>query len=504
MVVYTFLTEGPEITITFESAEGIEAGKTKIKRLNVELGVVQSVELSKDLDKVVVVAQLERFAIPLLRDDTQFWVMRARVGPGGVSGLGTILSGGYIQLSPGVGKEGARKFIGLENPPVTPVGTPGLNLELYSERAGSVSAGDPILYQGYRVGLIEEVRFDPESGRIVYRAFIDEPYENLVTANTRFWNSSGVSINASAAGVDVNIGSLQTLLIGGVEFDLPENETPGRQAQDGDTFQLFASRDSISTVEYRAYFDAVVSFSQSLSGLLPGAPVEYRGIRVGTVQRIMLDEFFSEDEEPGSPIPVLIRFEPARLGLPDTQESADGLAANVKSNVSRGLRATLQTGNLLTGNLLVNFDYYEDIPAATVDQFAGYTELPTLAGGIERIEMQVNQLLTKLNRLPLEPVVEELDSVLKSLRRTLDGLPPEEGEATAASLSVTLRELNATLDSFSPDSEQGERLQRSLAELSIALRSLEDLARQLSDQPSSIIFSPPVEEDPVPEAGVSR
>ena len=109
MVIHTLRSQGPEVTIVFYSGEGIEADKTKIKVRAVEVGLVESVGLAEDLESVVVTARLAKVATPLLREDTQFWVVRPRVGPGGISGLGTLLSGAYIQLAPGAGEEGRRE-----------------------------------------------------------------------------------------------------------------------------------------------------------------------------------------------------------------------------------------------------------------------------------------------------------------------------------------------------------------------------------------------------------
>lgn len=486
MVVYNFMTEGPEITIEFPNAEGIEAGKTKIKSLNVELGVVQGVELTEDMNAVRVTAKLERFAIPLLKEDTQFWVVRPRVGPGGVSGLGTILSGGYIQLSDGVGEAGRREFTGLDRPPVTPAGTPGLKLQLISTGVGDVSAGDPIVYRGFPVGQVEKREFDPSTSEIRYDVFIKEPYKELVTANTRFWNASGISLTASAQGLELDVGSLQSVLQGGVAFDLPEGKEAGAPAGNGDVYALLPSRDDVNKKVYEHYLDVVVAFEQSVSGLTPGAPVEYRGIQIGTVQRLMIAELMGQDisqrgdtdQTYGEPIPVLVRIEPGRLGLPDSQEVVDLFRTDIEAGVGYGLRATLKTGNLLTGQLLIAFNYFPNAEPAKVTEFYGYQQLPTLSGGIARIEQQVVDLLNKLNDLPVEQVVDDIDELIV--------------------------ELNATLDSVSPDSQTGEQLNRSLSELNRTLRSIEELSRKLSDKPNAIIFSPPVEEDPVPGIGTEE
>ena len=118
MVVHTWMTEGPDITITFKTAEGLVAGKTKVKYRDVDMGLVEEVRLSDDLEKVVAKVKLERQALPMLRDDTRFWVVTARIGMGQISGLGTLLSGAYIELSPGTGKpKGTRDFIATEQTP---------------------------------------------------------------------------------------------------------------------------------------------------------------------------------------------------------------------------------------------------------------------------------------------------------------------------------------------------------------------------------------------------
>lgn len=227
MVIYTIQGRGPEITIVLSTAEGIVEGKTKIKLRDVEIGMVGSVELGEDGQSVIVMASLEKTSEDLLREDTEFWVVRPRIGKGGISGLGTLLSGGYIQIAPGEGAEGRRHFVGLEDPPLTPAGTPGLRVTLTAEKAGSVSAGDPVLFKGYVVGRVETEAFDIEKNLMSYGVFIEASYDALLTTADRFWDVSGVSFRAGAAGIQVDTVSFETLLFGGVEVGLPEGISPG-------------------------------------------------------------------------------------------------------------------------------------------------------------------------------------------------------------------------------------------------------------------------------------
>ncbi|MGI9294858.1 MAG: intermembrane transport protein PqiB, partial [Pseudomonadales bacterium] len=288
MVVYTFMTEGPEIEIRFNTAVGLEAGKTKVKFRNVEMGMVQEITLSDDMEGVIAVVKLEREAIPLLGEDTRFWVVTARVGGGGISGLDTLLSGAYIQISPGTSESKVRKFVALDQPPLTPTGAPGLRLVLLSERSASVGSGDPVLYNGFKVGRVESLDFDPETRQIRYVIFIDAPYHSLINSSVRFWDVSGITLNAGADGFQVSTGSLETILLGGITFGTAPDLGPGQAVEHNTEFRLFTSYDAIleSPFENRTYY--VVAFDQSLKGLSPGAPVEYRGIQVGKVERILV------------------------------------------------------------------------------------------------------------------------------------------------------------------------------------------------------------------------
>jgi paraquat-inducible protein B len=367
-----------------------------------------------------------------------------------------------------------------------------------------VSAGDPVLFRGYRVGEVESLEFDLQEQRMSYALFINEPFDALVTQNTRFWNSGGISLKASADGLDVHIGSLQTVLIGGVAFDLPDGAVSGPPAKEADRYALLPNRDAINQRSFNHYADFVVSFTQSLRGVRPGAPVEYRGIPIGTVQRVMIREMSEQGLKGlGAPIPVLIRVEPARIGLPDTPASVAQLEAALRTGVEHGLRATLQTGNLLTGSSLVALDFHPDQGPAPLGSFAGHTEIPVLAGGIERLEEQISTLLAKLNALPLDPTLRDLDATLVAVRDALEDLKKllgsDETQAITASIESAMLETNRILDSLSPDSLAAERLNRSLAELTQVLRNLESVTRTLADKPSAVIFSPPATKDPVPQ-----
>lgn len=511
MVGYNYYAQGPVIEIHFTTAAGIEAEKTRIRARDVEIGVVDTVRFTRDFEGVVVEAQIEKFAERLLRDDTEFWVVRPRIGAGGVSGLGTIVSGAYIELSAGSGSPGRREFQGLEDPPITTLGTPGLHLTLFSDRGGSVGTGDAISFRGITVGKIEDTVLDLERGEVRYDVFIEAPYDTLITSATRFWNASGISFSASAAGVSIGTESLQSLIAGGVAFDLPEGVSPGEPVAARSRFELHPNLDSINETPYQYSAQFVVSFTQSLRGLMPGAPVEMRGIRIGTVDRVLIEERARVLDGSGGAFPVLIRIEPGRFRLGDTQDGADRIRAILPQAVGNGLRASLQSGNLLTGSMVVALDYYPDAEAVTLGEYAGYPELPTISGGLQRIELQMASILETINALPLDAIgrslqgsLQRLEGTLAAATRTLDGLDSViQGESTQTlplELTATLSELRALLAGYSADSPIYHELHGVAFEVRETLANLESFTRTLEAQPNAVIFGRKVEADPQPMA----
>jgi len=506
IVVHSYMTEGPTITIEFRTAADLKPGKTKIKLLDVDVGLVESVVIKPDMSSVIATVKLDQNMRDHLNKNTRFWIVRASVGAGGVSGLGTILAGAYIKMAPGDGAGKQKAFIGLESPPQTPADAPGIRLTLFSDRAGSVSAGNSVLYNGYAVGRVETMTFDADKRQARYEIFIDAPYHELVNSSTRFWNVSGISLETSTMGIKIRTGSLDTVLLGGVAFAAPPGVPAGGPIESGKEFKLFDSYDEILTNPYRfgAYY--VVMFKQSLRGLAPGAPVEYRGIQIGRVERLLMKELAAGGlTGGGASIPVLIYIEPGRIELADTQESVDQFKRVVKKGVTRdGMRATLETGNLLTGKKLISIDYFADKGPAELGQFDQYAVIPTIETGVARLQQQASDFLAKLNALPLEETVAEANNVLGNADSTLAALnlllASDESQALPGELASTLADLRDVLAGFSQDSQVQQGLGASVNTLSTTLQSLDVLIRQLSIKPNSIIFPVSHEADPVPEA----
>ena len=507
MVVHTKMSKGPVITISFETAEDVVAGKTKIKYLNVNMGQVEDVTLNVAKDGVVVSVQLNPEAKDLLMKDTEFWVVRARVGAGNVSGLGTLLGGAYIELSPGTSNTKQHAFTGLETPPLTPVGAPGVKLNLYSDKAGSVSAGDAVLYNGYKVGRVEGMGFDEERKQVHYDLFIDAPFDQLVNSSVRFWNVSGVEMNASASGIEVLTGSLDTVLFGGIAFAIPDGLETGEPLENGAEFYLYDTYSDMQDQPFTYHVDYVMEFKQSLRGLVPGAPVEYRGIPVGYVKDIMFDDVMAKegtDYEDNRPIPVLISIEPGRVGLPDSEESVQIMKSSIVRNVEAGMRGSLETGSIITGSLFINIDYRADAAPAKLGEMLGYPSIPTVQVGLDKLEAQISSFLTKVNDLPLDETMTAINGTMTAMTDTLnsmDSLVQDiHQQKVGAEIVKTLEDTQRMMRMVGPGSSAYQAFEGSMNKLNETLYNVEALTRTLNDAPNALVIQMNHPEDPQPGA----
>ncbi|EDY82428.1 mce related protein [Verrucomicrobiia bacterium DG1235] len=515
MLFDAILRADPVVEIRFETAEGIEAGRTKVKTRNIEIGLVEEVRLSEDFSEVIVSARIDRESAGLLKEDTQFWVMRPRIGIGGISGVGTLLSGAFVVLEPGSASAKRREFKGLDAQPTTPASAEGVRLSVFSEDSGSVNLGDPILYRGRRVGQVDAAEFELENDRFRYDIFVKAPYDSLVTAPTRFWKASAIQLQADANGFAINADSLGSVLAGGIAFDLPGGARPGAVVGDGARFQLFGSKGDIDQFPHQYYAEYLLFFNDSVRGLKVGAPVEYRGIEVGHVEDVSFSyfkgrEFFGADEVP---VPALVRIYPGHFQLEDTEDGLARMRGLVTQHASKGLRAALQRGNLLTGNLFVSMDFFPESEAyvfgAGVDW--GYEVFPTHSVGLEQIERRILGILDTVDRLPLEDLTSEVREAIAHARTMFDNskglienldtiFSSDETQALPEGLERTLAAVEAAMEGVAPDSGVYRELETSFRKLNAALSDLQRLAQKLERRPNAILFSQPAESDPEPKA----
>lgn len=530
-----YTNQGPLITIVFDSAEGIEAGRTPIKYLDVEMGRVKRIEIDKESHKrVVVTARMAKGARDYLNEGTKFWVTRPRIGFSGISGLQTLLSGGYIEMSSTVtGAEMETTFRGLEQPPLTPGGAPGLRVQLRADEAGYIEAGSPVFYRRFKVGAVESRRLSENGEYAEFRVFIDAPYHRLINTNTRFWNASGIDVMVDTAGFTVHSESLETLLSGGIAFSNPPRLQAGAPVKPGALFTLYDSRAEAeirSTEGVMRRLGYVLHFDESLHGLETGAPVEHRGVQIGYVADIDI----RYNKESGLfETPTLIFLEPQRIQWPDEAEIEAGLRMAVEKH---GMRARLQTASMLTGALFVDLVLIPDGDPARIVPGKPYPEFPTVPSPFGQMTTKAVNLFDTLKALPLEELVssasqffrdidalvrvptakemgegpegaaalerlrsaplarflESMSSTLTGIRAILDAREtrdlPSGIAGSLQQLDETLKAIRGLLQGSTTTSSLSYEFSTALQELTHAARAVRSLTETLENKPDALIF----------------
>lgn len=496
---------GATIEIRFPNAEGLEVGKTKIRYKNLDIGTVTNVQLASGLDAVIVTAQMDKRANNLLRADSEFWIVKPQISAKGVVGLSTLLSGSYIAVAAGRSPEPSRHFTALAEIPLVERGEPGLRLRLATEKLGGLNVGSPIYYQGMTVGQVEKINFDDNFEHIIISAFIRAPYDRLVNGNSRFWNVSGFKASLGSTGAKFEMESVESLMMGGITFQTPtglSSATPTPPAPD-QLFTLYKNEnDSRSNSQQRKEY-YVAYFPNSVRGLKVGAPVNFMGIDIGEVAEIRL---LYDRQQKEARVPVLLTLEPDRIG------SADGAGDTVPDLIRFGLGASLETGNLLTGEKYVKLAMGSKLQPLRQDEHSAYNLMPTRDTEISQLTDDLSEIVRTVKQLPLKEIganvatiTRDLKGVSANLNRELQStLKQVNGlvktlEQTVASgdrslqktveaLNRTIAQLEKVLAGLTPSSSLYFSLEKTLQTLEQTGRQIEALVRKVNAKPNSLIF----------------
>ena len=481
VAVVKIMSEGPTITIVFRTAEGLEAGKTKVHYNGVDIGTVTSIGLTDDHKRVLVTVGMAPKTEDFLVEDTKFWVVSPRISGATVSGLGTLISGAYIGLEIGKSPNKRKTFVALDTPPVVAEGVAGHFYVLKTTDLGSVDFGAPIYYRRLKAGEVASYELDKDGRTLTVKIFVNAPYDQFVTPETRFWQASGIDVSLSATGVSLKTQSVLSMLVGGLAFETPESGQALPPAEPNTVFTLYSNRAEAYRPPPTYPTSYRLVFNQSIRGLKVGAPVEFRGIQIGEVTDVEAEIDLKTFE---FSVVVTISVDPQRLGVKVRGQGAavaDRDAAHRKlidALVSRGLRAQLQTGSLITGALFVELDFFPDAPPFTVDWSQSPIRLATIPGQFEGIEANVASLVKKLEKMPYQEIGEDL-------RKTIAGL-----DQTLASTRRTIDHADKLIE---PNSELHQELSSTLEEVRRTSRELRVLTDYLERHPEALIHGKPEE-----------
>jgi paraquat-inducible protein B len=496
VVIREKIAQGTSIEIQFESADGLEPSKTKVRYKDVEIGEVRDIRVSDDRKKVIVTADIHRNAKSYLVDDTRFWVVRPRVSGAGVSGLATLVSGAYISVDVGHAAAKRDHFVGLEVPPIVTADLPGREFILHAEDLGSLDIGSSVFYRHITAGQVVGYALDAGGAGVTIKIFINAPFDLYVTGETRFWQASGIDMSVSADGVKLRTESLASILEGGVAFGALLGSSGRRVAADT-SFTLFADQDRAMRPTETEIRPFVMYFGGTLRGLSAGAPVELNGIGVGEVKSVGVEY----DERAGLlAFPVVVELYPQRLlgRAQPTSSARVNSRAMIDSLVAHGLRAELKSGNLLTGQKLVSLDMHHDVPKDKVGWAEQPAIFPTISSGLDDIQDSVGIIAKKLSKVPFDQLSARLLAAMSSLDQTLrsadkflknvDGNLAPQVQATLAEAQGALK--NAK-DLLGQDAPLENDLGSTLLQVSRAAKSISALVDYLERHPESLLRGKP-------------
>ena len=489
LVVKSFIDRGPTVTVSFRSGDGLEPGKTKVKFKDVDIGLVRSISLARDLTKVLVTIDMSKEASRFTAIDTRYWVVRPRIGASGVSGLNTLLSGSYIGVDAGKSEETKSEFTGLEQAPQVAFDEKGSYFTLHGETLGSIDVGSPIFYRRIPVGQVAAYDLEAKGRGINMKVFVKSPYDQYVGKGTRWWHASGVDVRLDSNGFKVNTQSLAALLVGGIAFESMNGQKPATAAPTGSEFLLAADQASALREPDGAPITTVLYFDQSLRGLSQGATVDFRGIVLGEVRSVGV-EF--DPVKKSFRMPVTVDMYPARLGrafqksVDEDQRNSAGSQV-LERMVARGLRGQLRTGNLLTGQLYVALDFFPNAAPVKLDLSKETVELPTVPNSLDELQTQLASVARKLDKVPFDEIGVNLRDTLKSANVLLEQLDAQVVPEMKDTLGAA-RKTFATADQIlQKDSPVQSDLREALQQLTQTMQSLNALSDYLERHPESLL-----------------
>ncbi|MFT4267773.1 MAG: MlaD family protein [Xenophilus sp.] len=501
LVARILWNRGPEIVLNFNTAEGLEAGKTAVKYKEVQIGTVHEIRLARDRSHVRVAVQLNKNATEgFTARDARYWVVRPRLDTSGISGLGTLLSGAYIGADAGTSGETVHEFTGLEAPPIVTRDLSGRQYTLHARDIGSLDIGSPVYFRRIKVGQVAAYALDGDGRGVTLRVFVNAPYDQFVGVNTRFWHASGLDVQIGASGFTVRTQSLATIVLGGVAFAAPEDAN-GPAAPENADFALASDEAAAMKAPDGPSQTLLMYFNQSLRGLSPGAPVDFRGVVIGEVKSIGVQYDRNERE---FLMPVLVTVYPDRLSRASVAsgalpvESKHSQEERLRFLIDRGLRAQLRTGNLLTGQIYVALDFFPRKKPVKVDTTQNPIELPTVPNSLDELQSQVQEIVTKINRIPFEDLSADLRRTLKTLDKTLgtaEAAVARVDKDVTPELAAAMKDARRTLDganrTLAGDSPLQQDLRQTLQELTRAAGSIRVLTDYLERHPESLLRGKP-------------
>ncbi|KFE35202.1 MlaD family protein [Thioclava atlantica] len=478
----TFADRGALIEIDFKDATGVEIG-TPLKFREVQVGKVETIGFTADLTQVRLGVRVDKDVVPYIDTEAKFWLVRPEVSARGIQNLGTVLSGTYIEGYWNDKPKGQKAlFEGLDQPPISPDSTKGTLIELRAKEAGGIADGAPVLYHGLTAGHLQNLRLDKDGSGVVVDAFIDAPYNKLLSTQTRFWDTSGFSVKFDASGLSLDVQSLATLVQGGVEF---ETFTSGGDIVDsGHAFRLFTSRD---TAENSVFQSDVVDpprytllFDDPVQGLEVGSKVQFRGVEAGEVTALAIKIRTDSSGQRYAQQQVTIALSPDRLGLARDSKS-DAVTQFLQGEVENGLRARIAAIGLLGGTMVIELSDVPDQPKAEMNLNADpFPTIPTAPAAENDLAKSAEGVFKRIEGLPIEEVLSSAIRALDSISAVAESEDTRKVPGELAGLLEQLRTFAGDLNKKDAAEKTVKALDRVTEAASSVLEEIDGLHETLA------------------------
>ncbi|ASV99325.1 intermembrane transport protein PqiB [Paraburkholderia aromaticivorans] len=484
---------GPEVAVSFLTAEGLEAGKTRVRYKNVEIGRLEKLRLSADRTHVLAVVQFDPSAKRFATCDTRFWVVRPRIGMTGVTGLATLVSAPYLAVDVGRASTLCNTFIGMETPPSVARDQNGGRFVLHAASLGSLNVGSPVYFRRVQAGRVLNYSPSRNGVGVAVDVFVKTPYDRYVTSRTRWWHASGIDLRLDASGLRLDIPSVAAVLSGGVVFDLPATPASTERAADGAAFALAATQaEAMNHADDGPAASVRMRFDGSVRGLTIGAPVEFEGVELGEVTGV--DVGFNPKDVRFDMV-VTLDLYPYRLGRRYREALGHGSSeagkALLHQLVAQGLRGQLRMGSVLTGQRYVALDFFPHARAASIDTRRLPVELPTVPNTLEELQDQLANLVDRLDNMPIEQIGANLNQALVHAQALFLRIDTELVPQARTTLETAEQSFNAANATLQQDSPMQTDIRRALTELRRTLASLKALSDYVEQHPESLVWGKP-------------
>jgi len=424
---------GTLIEIRFESAAGVTAGETTVRYRDVVIGTVEDVRFSEDLQTVIVDARIDNAVLPYLDEDARFWVVRPEISARGVSGLSTVVSGVYIE---GVWNNEAgterRTFDGLSSALFVLPGEQGRVLTLTVPDGMQLSGGAPVIYRGIEVGRLQDPVLSEDGRTVTVEVFIQAPHDQRINAATRFWDTSGFSINLGTEGLSLNVESLASLVTGGIEFD---DVYDGAGPVDVDaTFEVYTSEElALASAFQRPPVGDIplsIQFNRRVRGLVVGTSVVMDGEIIGEVTGVSVRSFDTPNGASVRRMVADLMVDAKLMGL-ETGATAEDVYDYLDEQIADGLRARLTSSGLISSETLIEFAFDYTSGRAMLDRTSSDVPImPWVPTPPSSLNATAEGLLERLSALPFEALMNQTIDTLASVEGlagdpALRGVPEE-------------------------------------------------------------------------------